>query len=523
MKAIIIARVSTEEQREAGNSLPAQIARLENYCIHKKFEVIKSFSFDESAYTDNRVEFDSIINFIDQQTECVAVCFDKVDRLSRNIFDKRVRYLYQRALSNQLELHFASEGRVINAATSASDTFGFNMTLGLAKYFSDAIRENVKRGIEQKVRKGEFSAKAPFGYKNVRIGDKNDIVVDDHAAHIVKTAFELYATGAYSIDTIADAVRDRFGLKWSKGYIDWLLKHPFYYGEMRWDGKLHPHRYPALISRELFDRVQSIKAGFNKKKRKYGGIPYMYRGLIRCATCDCSMTPSKHKGHVYYYCTQAKFAHPAPGIREEKITEQLGEIFGRMHLPEDALTAILRALTEAHQHKKEFYETHLKRLQDEQLILGRQRDMMYADRLSGRISEEMYDHHAAQLDKRRHDVAMSLQGLEEDNEEYYVTAKLLLEVAHEAYDLFISSNVEERRILISLVLWNLKFDGKNVLCDVQKPFDKIIESNDRQEWCTLLDVFMNRQLDFTTIRLCLQTLVNLVRSKNVASQGVFNM
>ena len=31
MKAIIIARVSTEEQKEAG-LLPAQITRLENYC-----------------------------------------------------------------------------------------------------------------------------------------------------------------------------------------------------------------------------------------------------------------------------------------------------------------------------------------------------------------------------------------------------------------------------------------------------------------------------------------------------------
>ena len=39
MKAILIARVSTEEQREAGNSLPAQVARLERYCQNKGFEI----------------------------------------------------------------------------------------------------------------------------------------------------------------------------------------------------------------------------------------------------------------------------------------------------------------------------------------------------------------------------------------------------------------------------------------------------------------------------------------------------
>lgn len=44
MKAIIIARVSTEEQKEAGNSLPAQIARLERYCQNKEFEIIRHFS-----------------------------------------------------------------------------------------------------------------------------------------------------------------------------------------------------------------------------------------------------------------------------------------------------------------------------------------------------------------------------------------------------------------------------------------------------------------------------------------------
>jgi DNA invertase Pin-like site-specific DNA recombinase len=54
MKAIILARVSTEEQREAGNSLPAQVSRLERYCQNKNFEVMHTYSFDESAYTTER-------------------------------------------------------------------------------------------------------------------------------------------------------------------------------------------------------------------------------------------------------------------------------------------------------------------------------------------------------------------------------------------------------------------------------------------------------------------------------------
>ena len=60
MKAIILARVSTDEQKEAGNSLPSQIARLEKYSIDKGFDIIKRVQFDESAWKEKRKEFGEI-------------------------------------------------------------------------------------------------------------------------------------------------------------------------------------------------------------------------------------------------------------------------------------------------------------------------------------------------------------------------------------------------------------------------------------------------------------------------------
>jgi len=78
MKAILIARVSTEEQKEAGNSLPAQIERLKKYCERKNLEILRICSFDESAYKNQRNEFDFIINFILNQKEKVAVCVIKL-------------------------------------------------------------------------------------------------------------------------------------------------------------------------------------------------------------------------------------------------------------------------------------------------------------------------------------------------------------------------------------------------------------------------------------------------------------
>jgi len=155
MKALILARVSTEEQKEAGNSLPAQIERLKKYCQYKNLEITEVFSFDESAYKVKRDEFDKILDIAKASKEKIAVCFDKVDRFSRNVFDKRVATLYDLAMQDKIELHFVSDNLVINSSISAGQKFQFGMQLGLSKYYSDAISDNVKRAYENKIKAGE--------------------------------------------------------------------------------------------------------------------------------------------------------------------------------------------------------------------------------------------------------------------------------------------------------------------------------------------------------------------------------
>ena len=162
MKAIILARVSTEEQKEAGNSLPAQIERLKNYCRNKGFKIAKISSFDESAYKTKRDDFDEALEYLKSNKEKVVVCFDKVDRFSRNVFDKRVSSLYDLAMQNKIELHFVSDNLIITPNISATEKFHFGINLGLAKYYSDAISDNVKRAYENKIKKGEWIGKAPL-------------------------------------------------------------------------------------------------------------------------------------------------------------------------------------------------------------------------------------------------------------------------------------------------------------------------------------------------------------------------
>lgn len=139
--------------------MPAQVDKLKNYCKIKNFVIVKEFSFDESAYKTKRDDFDKALDYSKKTKEKIAICFDKVDRFSRNVFDKRVATLYDLAMKDKIELHFVSDNLIITPNISSTEKFHFSMSLGLAKYYSDAISDNIDRAYENKLKKGDGSAR----------------------------------------------------------------------------------------------------------------------------------------------------------------------------------------------------------------------------------------------------------------------------------------------------------------------------------------------------------------------------
>jgi site-specific DNA recombinase len=479
MKAIVLARVS-----KAGNSLPAQEHRLLTYLDKKGITVYKVYSFDESAYKKNRKEFSSIVQELlaSKDDEVIVICCDKIDRLIRN-FTQDLVTLEELRVKGNIELHFPSDNIVLHKDSPAADLFRFSMGVSLAKYYSDTISDNVKRAYEEKLRKGEWPGKAPYGYKNITLEDeKKDIVVEEYESKIVQKVFEWYATEAYSMDLVRQKLKTEYGLEWSKGTVDKVLKETFYFGLMEMKGKFYPHKYPPIISHVMFDKVQQVKAGHNKKKFKYAGLPYVYRGLMRCNECGCSITPEMHKGHVYYHCTQYRGKHGAEWLREEEITEQLGAIFQKMVIPRNELDRVVTSLQSIHEGKVEFREQQVKQLTREHEKYAKMTESLYLDKLQGRITESEYDKYFQSFRDKITEIDAKLAMLQEAEDTYYITAKYVLELANRAYDLFISSEVEEKRQLLKLVLLNLRLDGKTLRYEAIKPFDTIVQCHDSQVW-----------------------------------------
>src|SRR3989344_1222657 len=498
MKAIIVARVSTEEQREAGNSLPAQLKRMEDYCERNGFKVIETFSFDESAYKIKRDDFDVIIKRIEeciQKKEKVAVCFDKVDRLSRNIFDKRMALLYERGVSDEIELHFVSDSQVINNSMNAGDKFAFGMKLGLSKYYSDAISDNVKRAFENKRRNGEWTGPVRLGYLNISLDEGKrllkDIIIDPERGHLIQKLFELYATGNYSLETIRIKLTEiglisLKGNKLSKSNIEYILKDSFYCGiaDSKKYGK-YPHKYPRLISKELFDKCQEIRSKRKSSPYKALSKDFIFKGLLKCQHCGCSMSAEIKKGrYVYYACTNSKRICKRIYVPENVLLKPVYKLLERFEsIPEDVCDQLVEELRKSTEAEITYHKAQIERIRNEYAQVKAKDDRLLEAWLDKSITKDVYDKKHQEFADKLQLLNIELEEYTTADYEYQTTVATVLSVARRAKTIFENcSEPAEKRAFLNYLLQNPTVSGKKLEFSIASPFNLVLQLADRPTW-----------------------------------------
>ena len=303
--AVILARVSTPRQEKEGLSLKEiQLPVLRDYAKNRGLKVEREFVFSETADYKIREKFNEMVDYVKANEDVQVIIAYRVDRATRNFRDAVL--IDDLRLNHDKEIHFVYDRLVIRKDTIGREIQDWDLRVFLAKQYLNRLKEDAKTSASSMLDKGLLPYKAPFGYKNVvQEGKKKWVVVEPKEVKIIQKMYEWYSTGCSSLLEVRNKLKEDFNLDFSKGYVDFILKNPFYAGSMLYDGQEYPHNYECIIPRELFDEVQRIKAGYMKKHSKFAGLPYVYRGMISCATCGCMITPEKKKGkYVYYHCTE---------------------------------------------------------------------------------------------------------------------------------------------------------------------------------------------------------------------------
>ena len=171
-----------------------------------------------------------------------------------------------------------------------------SVAFGQAKYYTDNLRENILRGIRQKIRRGELSAKAPLGYFNEpRL---RTIEPDKKTFNKVKEVLRAFATREFTLTKIQSKMFS-LGLVGKDGKLPHLstiqkiLTNPFYYGHFRYRGEIHQGSHKPMISKKLFDKIQEALILNGKPRKKRGPKNFQFLNFAVCGECGYSITAER--------------------------------------------------------------------------------------------------------------------------------------------------------------------------------------------------------------------------------------
>jgi|HubBroStandDraft_6_1064221.scaffolds.fasta_scaffold01558_11 site-specific DNA recombinase len=478
------ARVSSREQEREGYSIPAQRRLLAEYARSRGYLIAREFIDVESAKNPGRKQFCEMLRLLESDNSCLIVLVEKTDRLYRN----RTDALAFEALIEKrgVEIHLVKEGRVIGKDSRSQDKFMHDIHVAVAKNYVENLKEEVKKGMREKAEQGIYPGRAPFGYQNNSVS--RSIEVHDHKAPIIKRLFELYASRNYSLSTLRKAVFAETGVQINRSYLETILKNPFYIGQFVWRDVEYKGTHAPLVSLELFQRVQA--AFTSRNKPKYRKHSFAFAGLLRCAYDGCTVTTELQKGrYVYYRCSHGRGRCSLPYMREEELSERLGDLLKSIYVPETIARTVVDSL-QAHLARSDTRRQEQQAASQQRLSTIRARmDQLYEDKLDGKIDEEFWKRKQAAYREQERQLEASASSLSAPvTPKTVLTAQRIFELANKAHSLYLTRNLAERGELLKSVLLNCATDGVSLSPAYRKPFDLIFQRAKNQEWSGRADL-----------------------------------
>jgi hypothetical protein len=281
----------------------------------------------------------------------------------------------------------------------------------IAEFYSRNLANEVIKGMTQKARGGGTISKAPLGYRNVRTLDGEGreirtVKLDEERAPLIRLAFELYATGQWTVAALADHVADR-GLSTVKtprvpskpineGKLNKILVNPYYKGCVTFRGATYPGKHEALIDELTWQQVQDILMTHASGERTRDH-PHYLKSTVYCRTCGSRLLVqiSKSKTGVYYPYFMCSGRHAKrtdctqKAVLIEEVERRIEEHYVHIALDPEFRKGVEAMLVEELKGARTGAEDEHRDLLRERDKLERQRDKLMQAHYEGAIPVEL--------------------------------------------------------------------------------------------------------------------------------------
>ena len=301
-------RVSTEDQVEY--SPASQLEKIREYAKRNDYILPDEFVFvDEGIsgrHTEKRVAFNKMIGTAKTKPKPFdAILLWKFSRFARNREDSIV---YKSMLRKQCGIDVISISE--NVGDDKMSVLIEAMIEAMDEYYSINLAEEVKRGMTEKVSRGEVVTTPSFGY-DIKNGT---YIPNPETAPIVQEIFRKFLDGvgmrAITIELKERGIKTRRGNTFENRNIEYILNNPVYIGKIRWtptgrtrrnyhnpDTMIVEGHHEAIIDIDTWNAAQKKLAELKTKSQKYmretpAKRSFMLQGLVRCDTCGATLCVS---------------------------------------------------------------------------------------------------------------------------------------------------------------------------------------------------------------------------------------
>ena len=407
------------------------------YCDANGFLIDKVFREEgESAKSTDRTQLQSMLTYLAKCAKKEGIThlvISRVDRLSRQAGD----YALLRASMARAGVTVVSVHE--NFDNSPAGRLNENLLASFAQFDNDVRSEKTTAGMKAAIAKGYWVWKPPVGYKRGVTPNHRELIRDDPAANFVIEAFERVASGevpAHVHRSLVDAGMTAKGSKrLSKKTFHKMLRNPIYVGKIvvgPWDIDT-TGVHEALISQELFDRVQGIlnPGKVSPKQRQTMSPDFPLRNYAQCGSCGTPLTASWSRGNGgkfgYYRCYNRMCGKTS--VRKEIIETAFVEVLSEMTLSSNQLQLLEKVVRATWASRFGALEKDEQRLRSKLDSLVQKSDAILDAYVEGVIDAETYQAREAKLKTEINSVRLQLASLPRlnfDVEEVLVFAKKLL-------------------------------------------------------------------------------------------------
>ena len=297
--AVIYARYSSDNQTE--QSIEGQIRVCREFAQRSDILIVDCYiDRAKTGTNDDREDFQRLLRDSNKRQWDLVLVY-KLDRFARNRYEAIINR--KRLSDNNITLISATEP---TPDTPEGKLF-VAMIEGYNEYYSDELRQKVRRGLRESWEKGQYPQwNAGIGYT---INEDRTVSVNERERAAIVTLFDMYSKG-YTARQIADVlneqgIRTKLGKTVKPCHIFHIIENPKYIGRVYYGGKWYENIFPRIIDDKTWEKVQAIrernKHAPAENKSIYG---FLLSGKMYCGDCGLPMfgeSGTSKTGRTYYY------------------------------------------------------------------------------------------------------------------------------------------------------------------------------------------------------------------------------